>query len=765
MNRKDSPTPKRAPRTPRKPRKPRKPRTPRTRTPSSLRPHPSSLTPSPSAFAESTLALPLYPWQRDLLDSFSTPAAITKAALCTPNGAGKSERIVATLALWWLAAHPRGKVVITTKDSKQLDNQVFPAIRRHEGTFHDWKFVSRLITTPAGGRCVLFTTDEPGRAEGWHKEDDTLGPLLIIVDEAKSVPDLIFQAIDRCTYNALLYVSSPGVKTGRFYNVFAKPAGFLTRQVGLKDCPHIPPARIDDITRTYGPDHPFTLSTLHGEFMDEDGETIFVIPPSTVRQLAESPPDFATGRQYAFCDFAAGGDENVLAHRIGNKILPLLAWKDANTMATIGRFIIEFEKRGLRPGDIYGDEGGLGGPIIDRLAEAGWPINRVNNAASPMNPARYENRGAELWHTAATLIAAAGIILPPDERLHTQLTTRKIKFLSDGRLGIEPKKDMAARGLASPDRADAVVGVIAIDTELAAGEFDPEGLARLETHVTPCKTGALRPADFGVHFDPASDPASTPAAWLQLWEEPTIGRAYLAVLKAGPPPARDSAVFIIRRADPTPPETKSSLHHPSRPPAGPSLSLSLSTSALVCRIHPEAPRTWDTALLADRIALLLRWYGNPVIIPDTRHALDLLDHLRERGATIHRRPAYTSAGPLHGGNATSPLGWETTEKNLPIPIAALARAIREATIHIPDETTLRAIRRFTRRPGITNNGPHATGSGSGLDACDPIALGIALHCLDAATVYTAPPIPHRLWNMTMPTTITTSPLATARACR
>src|ERR1700677_773514 len=224
--------------------------------------------------------LPLYHWQEEVLSWFDTwPRGRVKGALCTPNGAGKSERVVASLALWWLAVHPRGKVVITTRDSKQLDNQVFPAIRRHEGKFPGWKFVNRHITTPTGGRVVLFTTDEPGRAEGWHKEDDALGPLLIIVDEAKSVPDLIFQAIDRCTYNALLYVSSPGLKTGRFYDV--------------------------------------------------------------------------------------------LAHRVGNKIMPLLAWKEPNTMASVGRFIIEFEKRGLRAGDIYADEGGLGGPMIDRLGGSG----------------------------------------------------------------------------------------------------------------------------------------------------------------------------------------------------------------------------------------------------------------------------------------------------------------------------------------------------------------------------------------------------------
>lgn len=695
----------------------------------------SRITPAIGSFAETTLHLPLYPWQREALEWFdpaaSGPRARVKGALCTPNGAGKSERVVASLALWWLAAHPRGKVVITTKDSKQLDNQVFPAIRRHEGKFPDWKFVNRLVTTPAGGRCVLFTTDEPGRAEGWHKEDDTLGPLLIIVDEAKSVPDLIFQAIDRCTYNALLYVSSPGVKDGRFYDVFAKDIGFRAKQVGLQDCPHIPKERIDDIIHQYGEDHPFTLSTLHGEFMDEDGENMFVVAPSAVRQLYENPPEAVDGRHYAFCDFAAGGDENVLAHRTGNKILPLLAWKEANTMATVGRFITEFRKRGLRPGDIYGDEGGLGGPMIDRLAEAGWPINRVNNASSPLDPDRYENRGSEMWHAAAQIIAGGGIILPPDDRLKTQLTTRKIKFLSDSRLGIESKKDMAKRGLASPDRADAVIGVIAIDAELNSAEFDPAGLRRLEKLTRPGTKGLLTPADFGVNWTPRA------GGWLEAWELPVYGRAYLAVVKAG---ADDWSVLILRKGE----KQNSISTFDSQLPA-------FQNDSLVCRINAESTRAWDTPLLADRIELLLRWYGNPVIVPDIRQALDLLDRLREKGASIHRRPSLDRAASASSGNSTASnpaLGWETTEKNLPIPIAALARAIREATIDIPDETALRSIRRFNRR--------------TGLDNADTVALGLALHCLDSATVFTAPPRP--AWSVTQSHNHAPA-LAAAGACR
>jgi hypothetical protein len=232
---------------------------------------------TPVGFAEAVLDLPLYPWQDEVLTWFeAVPDETVRGTLCTPNGAGKDDRVIATLALWWVTAHARGRVVITSKDSRQLDEQTYPALSKHRGKLADWKFIERYIETPTGGKIILFTTDEPGRAEGWHRENDPEGPLLIIVNEAKSVPEEIFQAFERCTYSALLYTSSPGHMHGTFWESHSrKELNFQRLKVGLADCPHIPPERIESITKKYGPRHPFTLSTLHGEFMLDGAESRF----------------------------------------------------------------------------------------------------------------------------------------------------------------------------------------------------------------------------------------------------------------------------------------------------------------------------------------------------------------------------------------------------------------------------------------------------------------------------------------------------------
>lgn len=248
---------------------------------------------TPVYFANEVLCLRTYGWQDVALTWFaSATGSRVKGSLCTPNGAGKDSVVIASLALWWVTMHARGRVVITSKDARQIDEQTVPAIYRHRGKFDGWKFIERYVETPTGGKIILFTTDDPGRCEGFHRETDargrpsTDGPLLLIANEAKSIDAPIFEAFDRCTYDGLLYASSPGHKSGQFYDSqFREDLGFRRLRVGLKDCPHIPEERIDDIRTKYGADSAFAKSTLDGEFMDADTEARF--HPEGLKRLLE----------------------------------------------------------------------------------------------------------------------------------------------------------------------------------------------------------------------------------------------------------------------------------------------------------------------------------------------------------------------------------------------------------------------------------------------------------------------------------------------
>tara|TARA_R110002050_G_scaffold1416_2_gene10222 strand:- start:2624 stop:3586 length:963 start_codon:yes stop_codon:yes gene_type:complete len=282
----------------------------------------------------------------------------------------------------------------------------------------------------------------------------------MIVDEAKTVPDEISEAISRCQPSRLLIMSSPGSTSGFFYRAFTKEASLWESfTVDAYQCPHIPESWIEEQFVKYGKDHPLVRSMVFGEFMNV-GEDTMVIPYNSLQQCMQNPPSHIGKDKTAFCDFAAGGDENVLAIRVGNKIDKLISWKERNTMSAVGRFIMEFQRNGLKEQEIFADAGGLGIPMCDALAEAGWTVHRVNNGERAYDDKHYLNRGAEIWFKAARTIELNEIILPDDELLFAQMTTRKCKTNSKGKLQLESKDDMRSRGLPSPDRADAVLGAI-----------------------------------------------------------------------------------------------------------------------------------------------------------------------------------------------------------------------------------------------------------------------------------------------------------------
>lgn len=419
-------------------------------------------------FSESVLQLPLYNWQakalRPLERATGKKARLQNIAVCAPNGSGKDDRIIPAASFWWLAMHKRGKVVITSKSDLQLSGQTIPALDRHWSKFAGWKEPTRSpryeLKTPTGGRLVAFVSNSAERVEGWHKEDNTDGPLLEIVNEAKSVDEGIFTGLDRWTVNARMYISSPGLMLGRFYDCFDKlRADWIGIRAGLADCPHIPEERIKYIIATYGENHPITRSTLYGEFMNQDEAEWFCVPLDALVACYDDPPRERKGFEYAFWDFAEGRAENVCAYRNGNKITIEDTFREQNEDAVVGRVIRTCRRLGLQPNQVGGDAAAKS--ILDKLASAGWVIHRQNFGA-PDPSGVYVSWGAKAWIQLGNGIKNREWILPNDEVFKAQATQRKKTYTNTGKLGIEDKqKMMKERRVASPDRADAVVGVAA----------------------------------------------------------------------------------------------------------------------------------------------------------------------------------------------------------------------------------------------------------------------------------------------------------------
>jgi len=411
--------------------------------------------------------------QRQIVDSLDVaPGATAKTTARTANGAGKTTMIIPTAILWFMALHPRAKVVVTSGVERQVRAQIFPALKSRESRLAGWQFTDTTVAAPNGSVCIGFATNQGGRFEGWHgnknpfydllKHDD--GPLLIVIDEAKSVAQQIFDAVDRCTYQALLYTSSCGGSTGEFYKSHTANARFFRRfHLPASLCPHADHAKNLELILKRGIDDPLVRSKVFAEFMA--GVEGAVVKAEWLTAIRANPPAEMDGSERVFCDFAAGGDENVIAYRRGNRVRIVAAWREKDTMRACGQFIDHFRRMQITPERcrqiVAGDGDGLGKVMLDRLAELGWQIERVHNGSAAREK-HYANRAAEMWYEGAKKLENGRVILdgPADDVLDAQLTERRGFTDSAGRLHVEPKDEMKARGLDSPDRADALFGAI-----------------------------------------------------------------------------------------------------------------------------------------------------------------------------------------------------------------------------------------------------------------------------------------------------------------
>jgi hypothetical protein len=133
-------------------------------------------------------------------------------------------------------------------------------------------------------------------------------------------------------------------------------------------------------------------------------------------------------------------------------------------MNSVGRFLTLFRKLDLQSCQVGGDEG-YGHQLMDRMQEERFYLQRFNNGSPAKRSDIYANLSAEWWSMVGQLIERRQIIIPNDEKLIAQLTSRRKLYDSKGRERLESKADLRARGVESPDRADALIGAIVLGQE------------------------------------------------------------------------------------------------------------------------------------------------------------------------------------------------------------------------------------------------------------------------------------------------------------
>jgi len=461
----------------------------------SWKPDPLKFADAADLFLYFTPEVALHPWQVQTLVQLAgnlNPRSAEKTQptrdkpflfnFVAANGSGKDKTIIAPFAAWFCCTKVRSKVVITSSSHDQLKGQTFKyLVELCEKINSDlgekvFDIIEFLITCKRTKSSIkLVRSDDPGKVEGQHAEFG--GEFAVIVNEAKSIDDDIHSAFMRYTgWNYWIEISSPGGMSGHFYrrSMSARatwPAiptlgEIYLRKVTAFECPHLmDPVRLKLIQQEHGINSPLYKSSILAEFSLADELTL--IPSTAIIYPRPNPRDFGLPRK-AGLDIGLGGDETVLDVWEGNQRVGIEAFS-VGDQAMLHHILLRlFAKYGLHADNIIADFGGIGKPIVQRIWEAGWPIRTINNEGPPLNKKDYLNRGAENWCRIKRLIEEKYLILPTlahgaeaeDTKLIGELTMRRYE-ITNGKIALEKKADMRARGLSSPNRADALALVFA----------------------------------------------------------------------------------------------------------------------------------------------------------------------------------------------------------------------------------------------------------------------------------------------------------------
>jgi len=389
---------------------------------------------------------------------------------------------------------PGSMTVTTSGTNRQIKHQLYPNLRLRLKDRKGWKVRSSneysvLAPPDNGSMCVSFSTDDAELAEGFHPidmrgkefnlgvfadqfpKDFVFNPtdnksLLMIIDEAKSVHEDIYEAFTRCKPTRWLVASTPSkVPVGEFYDIFhTKKKRWRRFHVDYKECPHImnSPEELKTIAEEiedYGEHHPFIQSMTFGNFPKEGEDMVYSMPSidRAMGNIEELIPWYGKGDRAGAVDFSGGGDELVFAVRDGNKCWIEKTWKGRNgdnTWAVMicDGLIKEFKKQRLQADWINTDNSGLGDPFNDILCAKGWDINRLGMGEKPKDEDKYANVRAEMHFELSKRLRHGEIILPKDEELKSQLSWHKYFENERDVLNIGKKKKMPR----SPDRADTI---------------------------------------------------------------------------------------------------------------------------------------------------------------------------------------------------------------------------------------------------------------------------------------------------------------------
>ena len=415
-----------------------------------------------------------YLWQNetfnDIRDQLKNPATRytpIQIAVASGHGIGKSA-FMGMISNWAMSCFSDCKIVTTANTDNQLRTKTAPEIGK-------W-FKSSITSHWFDVQTTSIKSRDTGRSDSWRQdfipwsEHNTeafaglhnKGKIIILeFDEASKIADKVWEVAegaltDENTIIIWLVFGNPTRNVGRFRECFRRyKHRWITRSIDSRTVPGTNKDKLQQWQDDYGEDSDFFKVRVRGIF-----------PTMAANQfISTEDVDAARGRHlrpesYNFApkiigvDPAwTGDDEFVIYFRQGlySKRLEVLSRND-NDIA-MAQKVLRYEQE-LGADAVFIDGGhGTGiysaGQTWGRHWQLVWFAEKSSDAASL-------NKRMEMWKGMRDWLKQGGAIDSSDDVLYYDLIGPELVPRLDGKLQLESKEDMKARGIPSPNRADAL---------------------------------------------------------------------------------------------------------------------------------------------------------------------------------------------------------------------------------------------------------------------------------------------------------------------
>lgn len=436
-------------------------------------PKPSPYLTDPVAWCADRIGAHLWSKQREIAMSL---VEHKRTAVHSCHGVGKSY-IAAAIACWWIDVHKPGDALVASTAPRydQVHLVLWEEIRkmhRRGGLPGEVNQADRwnIGRENVGVGRKPADTDEHG-FQGLHRPY-----LLAVIDEACGVPDQLWAAVEAITTSdecRILAIGNPDSPDTQFARVCDADSGWNVIHIDAFDSPNftgeqVPeqvaralttPAWAEDALRSWGEDSAMYQSKVRGRFTSD--ATSGVVPSSWISRCRQVPDDLdlsGAAPNELGVDPAAGGDESVIAHRLGNVGRIYSRSRLADTMHFADEVCEAIRATGATRVKI--DSIGVGKGVADavrrRRNEHGATVVEVNVGRPASEPRRFARLRDELWWMARELSETGGWVLDIPDDAAAQLAAPRWGDDLAGRVKVESKDELQRRGIDSPDLADAL---------------------------------------------------------------------------------------------------------------------------------------------------------------------------------------------------------------------------------------------------------------------------------------------------------------------